>query len=199
MSLPTNLPGCGEPAITVFEIFTRTGTAYSLDGRLNVCGAHVAPALTALRAADFEPHQATSGKEPGRCGDGYDYVARKPLSAPVVEPPAVAPASDVNRAEVALRMFSALFHDLPDADRAEVLRRMTQPPAHAFKVSRAYPAGFMWMCICGKPIFQKHEETAASIHARLLAHVNGEDGHVMCPASCGRLTGKCAWCPEVPR
>lgn len=86
MSLPTHLPGCGEPAIAVFEIFTRTGVAYSLDGRLNVCGAHVVPALTALRDASYEPHQATGGAGvPGRCGDGYDYVARTALTAPARE------------------------------------------------------------------------------------------------------------------
>jgi hypothetical protein len=86
MSLPTHLPGCGEPAIVVFEIFTRTGMAYSLDGRLNVCGAHVIPALQTLRAAGFEPHQATgTAGVPGRCGDGYDYVARTALTAPARE------------------------------------------------------------------------------------------------------------------
>jgi hypothetical protein len=81
MNLPTDLPGCGEPAIVVFEIFTRTETGYSLDGRLNVCVEHVAPAIQGLHDAGFEPHKAT--QEPGRCGDGFDYVARTALAAPV--------------------------------------------------------------------------------------------------------------------
>lgn len=82
MSLPTDLPGCGAPATTVLEIFTRTGTVYSLDGRLNVCDQHSAPAVEALRAAGFEPHDAH--QPAARCGDGYDYDANRPLVAPDV-------------------------------------------------------------------------------------------------------------------
>lgn len=67
---------------------------------------------------------------------------------------------------------------------------------HAFQVSRAYPGGFMWACLCGLRIFQHHDELPASIHSRLLFHANGEDGMQPCPHNCGRAAGTHVKCSE---
>jgi hypothetical protein len=69
------------------------------------------------------------------------------------------------------------------------------PAEHAFKVSRPYPATFRWACICGHDLIQGMGESAADIHARLLQHVNGEDGLTFCPTGCGRTAGVCQLCP----
>lgn len=85
MSLPTNLPGCGAPATTSLDIFTRSpdilSVRYSLDGRLDVCGRHLDGAYAILRDAGFRPYQTDQSAT--RCGDGYDYVAKARLTTPV--------------------------------------------------------------------------------------------------------------------
>jgi hypothetical protein len=86
-TLPTGLPGCGQPATIRFEIYSRTptgGVYGSLDGSLYVCEGHADEALSAIRVAGLTPYTVNG---PGkRCGDGYDFTGDQPGALHAPEP-----------------------------------------------------------------------------------------------------------------
>jgi hypothetical protein len=83
-SLPT-LPGCGRTAAVRFELYSpRESLHGSLDGAVYLCDEHADP--SALReTTGLHAFQVSFGADgPKRCGDGFDFLAMRPLVAPDV-------------------------------------------------------------------------------------------------------------------
>jgi hypothetical protein len=84
-TLPTGLPGCGQPATIRFEMYSLTpeaGTHGKLDASVYVCDEHAEQARSAIEAAGLTAFRMQG---PGkRCGDGYDFAGDEPgpLHAP---------------------------------------------------------------------------------------------------------------------
>lgn len=66
---------------------------------------------------------------------------------------------------------------------------------HAFRLGEPYPAGDLWVCLCGTRLLQRHSDTR-DIGGRLRAHAAGDPSEQTCPSGCGLAA---ADCPEVAR
>jgi hypothetical protein len=81
--LPT-LPGCGRTAVARFELYAPRDRMLhgSLDGSIYLCTDHES-AYDLREATGLIPHRVSIGADgPKRCGDGFDFLAMRPLVAP---------------------------------------------------------------------------------------------------------------------
>lgn len=80
---------CGRPAAERVEVYSPRGSAHgSLDASLYVCAEHHTDVRLVISAAGLTPFSVPNTTPgPKRCGDGYDFVAGGPISAPAPADP----------------------------------------------------------------------------------------------------------------